>query len=130
GDRADFVHRLAAFVAMDAANVDSFMKAPVNDAAACSFRIAHESVLAALPRRRFLPVIIALDVLIKISRRGGTVKERVVVCRQNEVERRVFVLSLRLCKNESAEGDCKNPAHQCFFFSPMSRQSFFIKSIS
>ena len=84
GNRAHFVERLAVFIAVHWANIDSFVKAGVNHATCRVDGIAHKTVLAALPRRRFHAVVIAFDVLIK---RGAVTREqRVIVRRQNKIE--------------------------------------------
>src|SRR2546423_4140749 len=66
GDRAHFVQRLASLIAMKTANVDAFMKAGIDNDRARLFRVTHETVLAAFPRRRFFTSIIALDILIEV----------------------------------------------------------------
>src|SRR6266571_1157951 len=65
GNGADFIERLAVCIAMHGANIDSFVKAGVNEATRCVGRLAHEPILAALPWSRFLSLVIALDVLVK-----------------------------------------------------------------
>ena len=75
---------------MKTANVDAFVKAGVNNTGARLLRIAHETVLAAFPRRRFFTAVIALDVLIEV--RPAAVKNRVVVGRQCQIDSRRFCL--------------------------------------
>src|SRR5438552_5975755 len=107
---------------MKAADVDAFVKARVNNAPARLLWVAYETVLPAFPRRRFFPVIIALDVLIEI--RTAAVKNRVVIGWQRKVESRRFTLSHRRgVKGESGDQRQKRPAHHLFFLSPISRQS-------
>src|SRR6266487_5460714 len=60
---ADFIERLAVFIAMYGANIDSFVKAGVNEATRCVGGIAYKAVFAALPWSRFLSLVIAFDVL-------------------------------------------------------------------
>ena len=50
-DRAYFVEWFSVYVAMQAADVDSFMKPRINNARRCLDWIAYETVLAAFPRR-------------------------------------------------------------------------------
>src|ERR1700736_451109 len=125
GDGADFIARLAVVVAVNRADVDPFVEACVNNAVARLFGIAHESILSAFPRRRFLAVIIALDVL--IERRAAAVKDRVIVSRQRKLKRAGVLAGTS--DQDRSPCYCKPPRHR-FFFSPMSRQSFFIDSIS
>src|SRR5207253_7644055 len=49
GNGADFIERLAVFIAMHGANIDSFVKARVNDTTRCVGGITHKAVFAALP---------------------------------------------------------------------------------
>jgi hypothetical protein len=84
GNGADFIERLAICVTMKEANIDSFVKACLNDATRCVGGIAHKAVFAALPWHRFHPFVIAFHVLVK----GRTVarEERVIIRRQNKIE--------------------------------------------
>src|SRR5437763_16539059 len=128
-NRAHFIQRLAIFVSGLTANIDAFMKASVDNTRIRLFRVTHKTVLAAFPRRRFFAVVITLDVLIEIG--TVAVKNRVVVGRQRKIDSRRFVLSDRRgMKGESGNQRQQRPAHPVFFFSPISRQSFFIKSMS
>src|SRR5437762_1173058 len=74
---AHFIERFAAGVAAQAADVDPFMKPGIHKSDRGLDRIAHETILAAFPRRRFLSFVIALDVLIK--RGAAARKKRMVV---------------------------------------------------
>ena len=114
---------------MHRTNIYAFMKTRVNGAGTRGFGIADETILAAFPRRRFFAVIIALDVLIKIG--TAAVKDRVVVRWQRKIDSRRFGLRESV-RGQRNRGDKKHnqPAHHFFFFSPMSRQSFFIRSMS
>src|ERR1043166_510609 len=49
GDRAHFVERLAALVALQRTDIDPLVKAGVDQAGARLHRVAHETVLRALP---------------------------------------------------------------------------------
>src|SRR5438477_5547959 len=126
---------------MQTANIDAFMKASVDSTRIRLFRVTHKTVLAAFPRRRFFAVVITLDVLIEIG--TVAVKNRVVVGRQRKIDNpemigareffrsRRFILSDRREMNgESGDQRQQRPAHHLFFFSPISRQSFFINSMS
>ena len=85
---AHFIERFAAGVAMQAADIDPFVKSGVNEPDCGLDRITHKTILAAFPRRRFLSFVIALDVLIK---RGATARKKsMVVGRQNKIERLVL----------------------------------------
>ena len=81
---ADFIERLAVFIAMQGANIDSFVKACVNDATRCVGGIAHKAVFAALPWSRFLSLVIAFDVLVK--GRAVAREQSVIIRRQNKIE--------------------------------------------
>src|SRR5262249_9804569 len=121
--------RLAVLVPAQRTDIDSFVKARVNNPGLCFYRIADETILAAFPRIRFLAVKIALDVLIKI--RPVAAENGVVVRGQDKIESRPFILSA--CRGPKSENDDyrqKRPARHRFFFSPISGQSFFIESIS
>ena len=76
GDRVHRIERLAARVAVERANVDTFMEARVNNSRGRLDRVAHETILAAFPRRRFFSFVIALDVLVKS---GQIAREKSVV---------------------------------------------------
>ena len=69
---------------MHGANIDSFVKARVNDTTRCVGGVAHKAVFAALPRRRFHAFVIAFHVLVK----GRTVarEQSVIIRRQNKIE--------------------------------------------
>ena len=81
---ADFIERLAICVAMHGANIDSFVEPGVNEAARCVDRVAHKAILTALPRSRFLSLVIAFDVLVK----GRTIarEQRVIIRRQHKIK--------------------------------------------
>src|SRR5262252_8325763 len=83
GNGADFIERFAICVAMHGANVDSFVEAGIDSAARGVDRIAHKTILTALPWSRFLSLVIAFDVLVK----GRTVarEQRVIIRRQNKI---------------------------------------------
>jgi hypothetical protein len=49
GNSAHFVERLAICIAVHGSDINSFMKAAVNDAASNAFRITDKAVLAAFP---------------------------------------------------------------------------------
>src|SRR5436190_14768649 len=78
-DGSHLIQRLAASIALQRANVDSFMKTRVGKALSRLHRIANESVLAALPRRGFHAFVNAFYILIKLW--AGAAKERVVIGR-------------------------------------------------
>jgi hypothetical protein len=84
GDGAHFVERFAVCIAVHGPDIDSFMKAGVNDAARSVFGITHKPVFAALPRRRFYSVVVTLDVLVKC--RAVSRKKSVVVGWENKIE--------------------------------------------
>ena len=79
GNRAHFVERVTVCIAVQGANIDSFVKAGVNGAACRVDGIPHKAVSPALPGRRFCTFIIAFDVLIK---RGAVTGEQGVVVRR------------------------------------------------
>ena len=88
---AHFIEGFATRIAVQSANIDSFVKAGVNQACRRLNGIAHESVLAAFPWRRFHSVVVTLDVLIEC---GTIAREKSVVIRwQDEVDR--LMLHLR-----------------------------------
>src|SRR5438270_1869444 len=114
---------------MERTNVDAFVKPSVNDAGICLFGIAHKTILAAFPRGRFFAVVIALDVLVKIGTAAG--KDRIVVRWQRQIDSRRFGLRENARpKRDRSDRNHNAPADHFFFFSPMSRQSFFIRSMS
>src|SRR5438876_7115006 len=80
----DFIERLAVSIAMQGANIDSFVKACVNDATRCVGGIAHKAVFAALPWHRFHPFVIAFHVLVK--GRTGAREQSGIIRRQNKIE--------------------------------------------
>src|SRR5207248_3867759 len=65
GDRPDLIERFAMLIALKWPDVDAFMKPSKNNSRRRFDRVADKSILTAFPRRRFYPVVIALDVLIK-----------------------------------------------------------------
>ncbi len=84
-DRTHRIERFAARVALQRPNVDAFMKASVNNSSRRLGRIAHESILAAFPRRRFHSLVVALDVLVKLG--AVATINRIVVRREREIQR-------------------------------------------
>ena len=102
GNGAHFVKRFAARVALQRPNVDPFVKSRVNNSFRRLNRIAHETVLAAFPRRRFHAFVIALDGL--VERRAAAAKERVVIRRQGKIDN----LVLREHRNVRPQRQCKH----------------------
>ena len=84
GDRAHFIQRFAAGIALHRANVDAFMEARVNQTAGGFDRVAHKTVLATFPRRRFHSFVISSDILVKF--RAAAVEKCVVIRRQREIQ--------------------------------------------
>ncbi len=76
GDRAHFIDRLALRIALHGPDIDPFVEARVNQPAGSRDRIAHKTVLSALPWSGFLAAKIAQDVLVKL--RAAAVEERVI----------------------------------------------------
>src|SRR5438552_18511383 len=93
-------------------NVNAFMKASVDNARTRLYWIAHKTILATFPRRRFFSVIVALDVLVEIG--AAAAKNRVVVGRQRKIHSRGFSLRHGRCKleREKREQRCKKRSHQ------------------
>src|SRR6266513_845814 len=60
-NRADFIHRFITRVAMETANVDPFVKSSKDHPDRRLNRIAHKTVLTALPGRRFHALVNPLD---------------------------------------------------------------------
>ena len=65
GDRTNLIERFAICISMHWFDVDSFMKAGINDADRCLVGIAHKTILATFPRHGLGAFVIALYVLIK-----------------------------------------------------------------
>src|ERR1044071_6084543 len=79
GNGADFVEWLTVCIAMHGANIDSFVKSCINEPTRGVSGIAHKAVFAALPRGRFLSLVITFDVLVKsrtITREQSVVVRR------------------------------------------------------
>src|ERR1044071_1041140 len=84
GNSAHFVERLAVRIAVHWPNINSFVKARVNDASSSAFWITDKAVLTAFPRRRLHAVVVSLNVLVKS---GAISREKsVVVGRQDKIE--------------------------------------------
>ena len=86
GNRPDIIQWFTPRIAMQAANVDSFMEARVNQTLRRRERIPNEAVTATFPRSRFFAVEIAFNVLVKFSRCSGTSEEGVVIGRQADLD--------------------------------------------
>src|ERR1051325_9102286 len=84
GNRVHFVEPPPAGIALERANIYPFMKPRIDQPGARLHRVAHETVLAAFPRRRFFTLIIALDVLIEVA--AAAAEQRGVAGRQNKIE--------------------------------------------
>ena len=84
GNGAHFVERLSICIAVHGPNINSLVKAGVNDASPSAFRITDKTVLAAFPWCRFNTVIVTVDRLVK----SGTIsrKESVIVRGQNKLQ--------------------------------------------
>ncbi len=85
--RPHFVERLAPGVASDRADVHPFVETGVDRADGRLHRVAHKTVLAALPRVGNHPVQVAFDDLIKFV--VPPAEQRLVVGRQGQIERRI-----------------------------------------
>ena len=83
GDRAHRIERFASLIALQRADVDSFMKTRVNNSGGRLDRIAHESILATFPGRRFYPFVVALNVLVELG--PGVTIDRIVFRWEREV---------------------------------------------
>src|SRR5438105_1958435 len=126
-NRPDFVHWLAPRVAMKTFNIDAFVKSRVDYSFRSPDRIADEPVTPAFPWGRFHPLIVALDVLVKI--RTTPAKKRVVIGRKADLD--FGILSgHRDRKRDRAQGHRETPPHHRRFFSPICGQSFLISSMS
>ena len=100
GNGAHFVVRLAICIAVHRPDINSFVKAGVNDASSSAFRVTDEAVFAAFPWCRFRAVIVSVDRLVKsgaISR-----KQSIIVRGQNEIENLILC---RLDCHRSREKD-------------------------
>jgi hypothetical protein len=88
GNGAHFVERLAICIAVHGPNINSFMKAGVNDASSSTFRITDKAVLATFPWCRFHAVVVSVDRLVEsgaVSRKKG-----IIVRGQNKIENLVL----------------------------------------
>ena len=65
GNGAHFVERLAICIAVHGSDINSFVKAGVNDASPSAFRITDKAVLPAFPWCRFHAVVVSVDILVK-----------------------------------------------------------------
>ena len=105
GNGAHFVERLAICIAVHGPNIDSFVKAGINDASPSAFRITDKAVLAALPWCRFHAVVVSVDVLVKsgaVSRKKG-----IIVRGQNKIENLILRgLNCHRSKEKESESNC------------------------
>src|SRR6266550_783280 len=78
------IQRFTVRVALERANVDSFVKPGKNHAFTRFYRVTNEAVLTAFPRRGLHAFVDALDILIKL--RSTASKQSVIIRRQDQIQ--------------------------------------------
>ena len=124
--------RLTVGIAPQRFNVDAFMKSRVNNSGAGFERVAHKTVPATFPRRRFFSSVVAIDVLVEI-RAAVFAKKSVVLGRQRKIDNISRSLRRHFKARDHEHGKCcQERSHRRFqcFLSPIMRQSFFMRAMS